>query len=140
MPCFFSNRTHSNSLKLPPSQFPTQLTALHLAAWFKSSVPVVSALLEAGSDPNLRDSKQRSALHWAAECNPQIVPVIIQHGAEVNLLDGANESPLFRAAENNNRDAVVALCNAGGDPRLGADPLTNSRVREDIKDIIKKYL
>ena len=101
---------------------------------------MVSALLEAGSDPNVRDSVQTSALHLAAYRNPQIIPVIIQHGAEVNLLDGSNKSPLFWAAYKNHRDAVVALCNAGGDPRLGRDPLTVSIVREDIKEIIRKYL
>ena len=139
--CDFSFPSYARSLKLPPSQFPTQLTALHLTALFKTSVPVVSALLEAGSDPNVTDSIQRPALHWAASHNPQTVPVIIQHGAEVNLLDIDNGSPLFYAAENNNRDAVVALCNAGGDPRLGfISPLESSLVREDIKEIIKKYL
>ena len=65
---------------------------------------------------------------------------MIKHGAEVNLLDASNESPLFLAAKCNNRDAVVALCNAGGDPRLGVDPLTNSHVREDIKEIIKSHV
>ena len=139
------SRTISSQTKLIlilsiASLFPTQVTALHLAAWKKTSVPVVSALLEAGSDPNVRDSEQSSALHWAAVYNAQIIPVMIQHGAEVNLLDCYNSSPLYRAAVNNNRDAVVALCNAGGDPRLGDNPLTHSRVREDTKQIIKKYL
>ena len=101
---------------------------------------MVSALLEAGSDPNVRGSDQQSALHYAAHDNAQIVPVIIQHGAEVNLLDIDNWSPLYFAAASNNRDAVVALCNAGGNPRLGADPLTTSLVEENTKDIIRKYL
>jgi ankyrin repeat protein len=117
--------------------FSSKMTALHLAAEYKSSVPVVSALLEAGSDPNVIDSDQSSALHWAAMDNPQIIPVMIKHGAEVNLLDEQNRSPLFVAAVYNNRDAVVALCNAGGDPRLGYNPLTDSSVNRDIKDIIK---
>ena len=62
---------------------------------------------------------------------------MIKHGAEVNLLDQFNRSPLFLAAYNNNRDAVVALCNAGGDPRLGDSPLTDFRERKNIKEIIR---
>ena len=65
---------------------------------------------------------------------------MIKHGAEVNLLDQFNQSPLFLAAHFNKRDAVVALCDAGGDPWLGDSPLTAYDVRGDIKDIIKKYL
>ena len=64
---------------------------------------------------------------------------MIKHGAEVNVLDEFNWSPLFRAAKDNNRDAVVALCNAGGDPRLGESPLTSSYVAENTKDIIVNY-
>ena len=37
----------------------------------------------------------------------------------------------------NNRDAVVALCNAGSDPRLGDSPLTDFRERKNIKEIIR---
>jgi len=58
----------------------------------------------------------------------------------VNLLDDYNHSPLFSAAVHNHKDAVVALCNAGGDPRLGESPLTSSYVEEDTREIIRKYL
>ena len=101
---------------------------------------VVSTLLEAGSDPNMRDSLQNSALHLAANFNPQVIPIMIQHKAEVNLLDSCNESPLFRAAFKNNRDAVVALCNAGSDPHLGQNPLTEYWVSDDTKEIINSLV
>ena len=138
--CDFSFPSYARSLKLPPSQFPTQLTALHLTALFKTSVPVVSALLEAGSDPNARDSKHKSALHHAAEYNTQFIPLLIQYGAEVNFLDQYNNSPLFWAAKSNDRYAVVALCNAGSDPRLGRNPLRYSNCNSDIKEIIKNVM
>ena len=83
---------------------------------------------------------QKSALHYACYHDAQMIQVMIKHGAEVNVLDEFNWSPLFRAAKSNNRDAVVALCDAGGDPRLGVDPLTDSDVREDTREIIRKYL
>ena len=116
------------------------MTALHLAARWKSSVPVATLLLLAGADPNKIDGGQRSPLHSAALYNPQIIETLVKHKAEVNLLDNDNKSPLFYAALNNHTDAVVALCKAGGDPRLGESPLTSFRVREDVKEIIKKYL
>ena len=124
--------------QLPPSQFTTQMTALHIAVRFKSSKPVVNVLLEAGSDPNARDDLQKSPLHWAAQCNPQCVGKLLQHNAEVNLLDKFNRSPLLFAAKYKNRDAVIALAKAGGDPRLGVNPLTFPYIDNDIKEIIKR--
>ena len=47
-------------------KFPTQLTALHLAAEFKSSGPVLLALIEAGADINAQDSDKRTPLFNAA--------------------------------------------------------------------------
>ena len=95
-------------------------------------------LLEAGSDPNARDDLQKSPLHWAAQCNPKVIPHLLKYKAEVNLLDKYNRSPLLFAAKYNNGDAVVALCNAGGDPRLGINPLAYPYIKNEIKEIIKR--
>ena len=43
--------------------FPTQVTPLHLAAYFKSSATVVSTLLQAGANVDALDSDQMSPLH-----------------------------------------------------------------------------
>ena len=52
-----------------PLKFPTQWTALHFAALFNSSGPVLLALIEAGADINAQDSFLRTPLFWAAEKN-----------------------------------------------------------------------
>ena len=145
--------------------FPTQITALHLAAIYNpAAVPV---LLEANAEVNLLDSDkvkldfmryeystfsftivtlrpfptQQTALHLAAYYNPAAVPVLLEANAEVNVVDGSNRSPLFDAAENNHREAVIALCVAGADPHLGdPSPLTVSWISEDMKNLIREQL
>ena len=108
---------------MSPLQFPTQLTPLHLAAWFKSSGPVVQVLIEAGAKIEARDGLQRTPLHWAAAWdNTEGVDQLIKAKEQVNVLTCGNLSPLFMAARNNQRDSVVALCKAGAVPNLGRNP------------------
>ena len=120
------------------------MTPLHLAAYFKSSVTVVSTLVRAGGNVNALDSYQDSPLHLASEMNPAIVPVLIGAGCKVNLLDKAQCSPLFLAAAwSKDRSAVTALMRAAADPHLGSSPLTHPNVSNEMKDFIrslsKKY-
>ena len=116
------------------------MTALHLAAQFKSSASVVRALIEAGANVNARTGSQNSPLHYAALCNPEAVPLLLKAGADPNMLNSGQWSPLAYAAENNFKESVIALCAAGADPRLGKSPLEDSGVREGIKDLIKEKL
>ena len=139
---------------MPPLQFPTQLTPLHVAVFYKSSGPVLRVLIEAGAEIEARDSNEKSPLHWAAIYNTEAIPVLLEAGADteartnsqdtplhltiayyntkgvkplidananVNALNGFNYSPLFLALVRDQRDSVVALCNAGADSDLG-DP------------------
>ena len=79
-----------------------------------------------------------SPLHFAAYWNPAAVPILLAANAEVNLLNKYNNSPLFLAAYGNHPECVVDLCNkAGADPHLGNSPLTSSRVKTEMRDLIK---
>ena len=80
---------------------------------------------------------QNTALHFAAELNPAAVPVLLEANADVNVVNGSNESPLFYAAYKKHREAVIALCAAGANPRLGFSPPTVSYVSEDMKNLIR---
>ena len=144
---FFSNLTESYS------QFHSQ-KALRLAVNYKSSVPLVRALIEAGSDPNEKDLHKwkQTILHSAASRNPKVVPTLLQHGAKVNILDHSNHSPLYKAAYHKTakkdklgrtslegqRDAVVALMKAGANPELGINPTRkgNYYIKEDMRQLI----
>ena len=118
--------------------FPTQLSPLHLAAWFKSSATVVSTLVQAGANVDALDSFQSSPLHFASSLNPAIVPVLIGGGCKVNLLDKWQHSPLYYAARVSKHPiAVAALMRAAADPHLGDSPLTDYRVSDAMKDYIR---
>ena len=130
----------TDSFQLPPLQFPTQMTALHLAARYKSSGPVVQVLIEAGAEIEARADWQMTPLHFAAFYNTEGVDQLIKANAKVNVLSRGNESPLSYAARENRRDSVVALCKAGADPDLGHSPLTSSGVSSEMKLLIKSLL
>jgi uncharacterized protein len=60
---------------------------------------VVSALLEAGSDPKRPDNSGNTALHEAALIgNPEVAKLLIKAGAEVNAQNKDGETPLHSAA------------------------------------------
>ena len=115
---------------------PTQVTALHLAAYY-SSPAVVKVLVKAGADVNARDSKKNSPLHWASSENSTIVSALLKAGAKMNLLNAHKHSPLFIAAKWNKNSTVAALLAAGADPLLGTSPLKDCDVDQNIKDYIK---
>ena len=115
------------------------MTALHLVGLYKSSAPVVRALIEAGAEVEALDGGQRSPLHWAAEFNPAAVQVLVQANAKVNVLSKWNWSPLYEAAYKSHSEAVVCLCKAGADPYLGNSPLSDSDVNDEMKALIRQH-
>ena len=115
------------------------MTALHLVGLYKSSAPVVRALIEAGAEVEALDGGQDSPLHYAARFNPAAVQVLVQANAKVNVLNKWNNSPLYWAARKNQSEAVVCLCKAGADPHLGNSPLSSSRVNEEMKALIRQH-
>ena len=131
----FVSQLPSQSYFMP---LPTQMTPLHLAAYFNSSAAIVNALIKAGADIEAADSDQDSPLHHASMKNPAVVPVLIGAGCKVNLLDKRQFSPLYWAAYySEDRSAVAALMSAAADPHLGNSPLTSSLVSAEMKDYIR---
>lgn len=60
---------------------------LHRAAK-KEDIKTIAFLLEAGTDPNLKDKDDSTALHYAThEGHLEVVKFLIEHGANVNVYD-----------------------------------------------------
>lgn len=106
-------------------------TPLHWAAWLSTAPEVISALISAGADANVRESLfGRAPLHDAARYNPHldIILALLGDGADVNARDNDKETPLHWAAGfNNNVKIISALIDAGADVnaqnRYGSTPL-----------------
>jgi ankyrin repeat protein len=74
-------------------------SVLHFACNMRTvRLPIVSALLAAGADPNIRDLTSSTPLHAAVSCERvDLVDVLLTHGANVDALDRWNDTPLLRA-------------------------------------------
>jgi len=119
-------------------------TPLHKVAKHNPSADAVRVMVEAGADLDAEDCFQWTPMHRAALDNPGAVRVLIESGAKVNKLNKdqiyeSSVTPLFYAAKYSHRDAIIALCAAGADPRLGdLSPLDADCVKDDMKTLIRE--
>ena len=101
------------------------------AASAAGNLPIVSALLRLGVDPDIKDAGGHTPLYSVAnECpgGGSVVRALIQAGANVNGCDGVKRcTPMHMAARRGNVDAGVALLECGADiearDSLGETPL-----------------
>ena len=84
------------------------------------------------------NNRQSTPLHQAALYNHGMVKILIERGANVNVLDIDQCSPLYAAAFNENREAVIELCQAGANPQLGKNPLDDYHVAGEMKILIRE--
>jgi len=77
-------------------------------------VDKTGALLEAGVDANLADSKGRRPIHFAA-CggHAAVISELIRYGAEINVVDCNGNTPLHLAVISNWFECVTLLLHAG---------------------------
>ncbi len=78
----------------------------------KGHPAVVHAFLTKGSDPNARDGKGGTALHWAAaKGSAEVAKLLLDAGADPNVTDGDGKTPR-QVAEEKGRKEVRGLLDA----------------------------
>ena len=98
-------------------EFSMDLPELHDAARAGNS----QRCAEVGKAPGVvlqRDSRGRSAMHWAAQCSTsqEVIEVLASLGANMNAKDNRNRTPLHYAVEAGRRVIVHRLLALGSDP------------------------
>ncbi|OAL21542.1 hypothetical protein AYO22_07938 [Fonsecaea multimorphosa] len=92
--------------------------ALHFFAAGAADLEIGIALVEAGADMHIRNSRGESIMHMLARrdnCRVDMMQYFIDKGAEVDAEDDASERPLLEASLAGNCEAVRLLLDHGAD-------------------------
>ena len=92
---------------------------LHAAARSNESPAVITALLEAGADPNAQKDDEWTPLHFAALLNenPAVIAALLEAGADPNARNENDVTPLhFATGSTKNAWIYGALIEAGEEP------------------------
>ncbi|KAK3165436.1 hypothetical protein QOZ80_1AG0033170 [Eleusine coracana subsp. coracana] len=88
----------------------------------------IRELLDAGADPNFRDSDGRTALHIAScEGHPEVVELLLQRGAEGAVEDQWGSTPLADAMHYQNHDVIKILEKHGSKLKIAPMHVNNDR-------------
>jgi len=95
---------------VPRGGYQIQWTVLQLAAAY-DELEVLQALLQAGADPNAKESRwDQTALHEAVRCGYlQVIKALIDAGADINQPNKYGNTPFQLAARYNELEVVEAL-------------------------------
>lgn len=87
-------------------------------------------LLSRSANPNIKDSKGNTALHFAALLGfPEGAELLLTRGAQVNLGNSSGETPLIIAVQQRNLPMIRLLLAAGADPKI-ADRIAGKSARD----------
>ncbi|XP_063099428.1 putative ankyrin repeat domain-containing protein 19 [Cavia porcellus] len=107
-------RSHGDAM---PGIFDSSVPELHKAAR-KGDKAKVERLLQK-PDTVYRDSKQRTALHYAsAYGHPEVVRLLIQKKFDLNALDSDHDTALIKAVKCYEEDCVSILLEHGANPNI----------------------
>ncbi|WP_433789570.1 ankyrin repeat domain-containing protein [Actinoplanes sp. CA-252034] len=106
-----------------PGRLPRRLRAHREDLWqlmIHGGTRTVFELLDAGMNPHLRDSRGRTLMHRARSFDyGRLLPRLLAEGLDVNARDKEGSTPLYLAVVHRwPADLIIALADAGADPRL----------------------
>jgi ankyrin repeat protein len=91
-------------------------------AIYWSPVPFVSALLDAGSNPNYEDNAGFpsiiAALSTERPDRLELIHILLQHGADPNMRGVNDWTPLHHAVSRRDAEAIRLLLHSGANPSL----------------------
>ncbi len=99
------------------------LTAIDYAV-FARDVGTLTALLDAGADPNAADERRLTPLHNAlspGNWDPSVATALLDAGAAINAMSNVGTTPLDIAVLTENIEAVTMLLRRGADPDEGIE-------------------
>src|SRR5689334_19281312 len=94
---------------------------LLMEAVIRRDQELVSILLANGADPNIRDNRDWTALHFASQdYDLTSVRKLVEHGSNINAQDDFGNTPLWRATFNSRGrgDVIRFLLAHGADQNL----------------------
>lgn len=105
-----------------------------------ASPEIVSLLLDAGIDPNIKDSDGASLLHQAVLFdNLDTVKILIAKGVDIHVLDKRGNSPIFDASP----EMAILFLDAGIDPNIKDSkgvPLLHDAVLNHRASVVAKLI
>ena len=82
----------------------------------KRKPEIVQLLVDAGSDPTLKNNDGETPLHFAQGCDT--VNILLRRGADPNARTKWGSTPLHKAVEERELEIVQLLVDAGGDSTM----------------------
>lgn len=121
---------------LAKAQDNARSTPLHHAAAY-ASLEMMKLLLDRGADPNARNRRKSTPLHWATHDEAK-VGLLIERGAAIDAKQAEGRTPLYHAASLGNANKVIRLLlDKGADPNAstlnGATPLMAVSSRGNVE-------
>ncbi|MCL1874793.1 MAG: ankyrin repeat domain-containing protein [Synergistaceae bacterium] len=114
------------------------VTPLISAAMANDNPKVITALVNAGADVNLRGKYRETPLIYAAmlNFNPEVTRALVEAGADVNAKNDEGMTSLMAAArENFNPKVITTLLELGADPKEkdNSSKMAIDYARENVK-------